>query len=825
MSMLVEQLRLEQEAHTNSMANYDAQLARMLERGNFGDSKEAILVIKVTINALAQHIEEYYELPLRGRNKQTQLYLRQMMPKSRDCALMLIRAIISPLVGGRQKALSLARKIETTLRVARDVNQLQVEAPNLSSYIERRHKHLGDAEIKKELIKASRRATRGISMKELSLGSEVIGLVHKSGCNLIDVYTEGGVTYVELSNATKELLMRSKFFFGSMLTTYYPMVEAPRDWEGLRGSGGYYSYKDIPFIKTKNVFDKRALEVIDCDLTRLQLVINKVQQQEWKVNTRVLNVVETIIKSNLVDVRSSPMNPVLYGDIPYMDTIDTTLLITKSDYGEVDENGRFLEKEAKNRWLRAVKEQEIRNKGIESKRLQYKLALDVARKFKKYDKFYFTYQVDFRGRLYPIQQFLNPQGSDTIKPLLEFAKGARINEQGLRWLMVHGANCYGYDKLTYNERVSKIKEMEGDIKRIAKDPIGSLKLWYDADSPLMFLAFCFAYNDYLQDPNVEITIPVQLDATCSGLQMYAGLLKDRQSALSVNVVKNGEGVNDVYLDVANKVNEYLQNGNYPKELSYKTKDKTEHTVSTAREALSIKGKVTRKLTKRNVMTQPYSVTDRGMFDQVYELLTEHQDNNTVFWEGDKFVVAKLLSSLNARAIDEIVQGAKVGQRAIKAILRKSLETEKQALWFTPIFSFPVLQRIMREKEERLRTPLGRLVLKHPTKQVHYMRMLNGIAPNFIHSLDATLLYRTVELCQEKGVEGFWLIHDSYGVLPNDVDILNESFREAFVELFEGNPLKDFAEQLLGVTAGKVVDKIMINTLNLKEVHESEYIIC
>jgi DNA-directed RNA polymerase len=69
-----------------------------------------------------------------------------------------------------------------------------------------------------------------------------------------------------------------------------------------------------------------------------------------------------------------------------------------------------------------------------------------------------------------------------------------------------------------------------------------------------------------------------------------------------------------------------------------------------------------------------------------------------------------------------------------------------------------------------------------------------------------------------------LIHDSYGVLPNDVYILNQSFREAFVELFEANPLKDFADQLI-YGAGRAVDKIMINTLDLQEVYDSEYIIC
>lgn len=824
MNLLASQVALEKEAYGSSMDNYDRKLSKAIENGSFAESKETILIIKVTIDRLAEHIEEFYGLSLRGNTGKAQRYLKDMLPNPRDCALLLIRGTIAPLIKSDRKSLWVATQIEKVLFTSKRIAIMEQTKPKLMSYIEKRYKHLGEHAVKRERIRATRRSSPEAKQPKLLLGAMCIDLVHQSGCGLIDVYKEGTTVMLGLSSNTKELLLRSKFFFGSMLTVYYPLIYPPKKWDGIEGTGGYYSFSDIPFIKLKNAFDKRAISALDPNLERLQHVVNRVQGCPYKINKRVLKTVDTIIKHNLVDISSSPNNPILYGGIPYMDVINTKMLIVKEDYGELDDTGKFLDKESKHRWLRAVKEQEIRNKGLESKRLQYKLALDIAHKFKEYDRIYFSYQLDFRGRLYPIQNFLNPQTSNNIKPLLEFAEGHILDEGGLYWLKIHGANCYGYDKLTYKERVTKIEEMQDSIKKIANDPIGNLKLWYNADAPLMFLAFCYVYSDYLNDPETRITIPIHLDATCSGLQMYSGLLKDKQGAECVNVLSKGGGVNDIYQDVADKVNEYLRNGDYPKEITYKTKDKVEHRMSTTREALSITGKINRKHTKRNVMTQPYSVTERGMYQQVYDLLTEDQDNNDVWWEGDKFIVAKLISSLNAKAIREVVSGARTGQDAVKKILRKSLETEKQALWFTPIYHFPVLQRIMREKEERLRTPLGRLVLRHPTKQVHYMRMLNGIAPNFIHSLDATLLYLTVEKCMERDVSSFWLIHDSYGVLPNDVYILNHSFREAFVELFEANPLKDFADQLI-YGAGRAVDKIMVDTLDLQEVYDSEYIIC
>ena len=133
------------------------------------------------------------------------------------------------------------------------------------------------------------------------------------------------------------------------------------------------------------------------------------------------------------------------------------------------------------------------------------------------------------------------------------------------------------------------------------------------------------------------------------------------------------------------------------------------------------------------------------------------------------------------------------------------------------------RQVKKEKRIILTTPLGRLVLYNPINEVHYIRMLNGIAPNFVHSLDAATLYRTVELCSEAGVKEFWLIHDSYGVHPNNVHILNTAFRNAYIDVFNSNPLLSFAKQICPSEEERV-NEVMINTLNLEDVRDSKYVI-
>jgi DNA-directed RNA polymerase len=354
-----------------------------------------------------------------------------------------------------------------------------------------------------------------------------------------------------------------------------------------------------------------------------------------------------------------------------------------------------------------------------------------------------------------------------------------------------------------------------------------LKEWNEADDPLMFLAGIIGLRDYVDGKTVNI--PISLDGTCSGLQIYSGLLKDRDGGRVVNVINNngiGSKPADIYTDVAILVDKYLEEGSYPSKFTFNTRDGEKKECSTIREANDLQGNVTRKLTKRNVMTVPYSVTKRGMFDQVRELLDEMEDNDKAFWKGDKWIVAKLLVELNAKAISEIVQGATIGQEFVKKCVYDFYEKNgihnKPLVWKTPVFEFPVVQWKDKLAQKRVKTVLGNMSLRYSTDKINKQQQNNGVAPNLIHSLDATLMYLTVERLLAQGVSDFMLIHDSFGVCANDIPKLNIAIREAYVELFESNPLESWVTQILPEKIEEA-NSIMINTLDLKEVLMSKYI--
>ena len=70
-----------------------------------------------------------------------------------------------------------------------------------------------------------------------------------------------------------------------------------------------------------------------------------------------------------------------------------------------------------------------------------------------------VYQLDFRGRIYAVPNYLNPQGPDFAKGLLTFAEGKPIDENGACYLAIHGANCFGYDKVGLQDRIDWVQKI------------------------------------------------------------------------------------------------------------------------------------------------------------------------------------------------------------------------------------------------------------------------------------------------------------------------------------------------------------------------------
>jgi DNA-directed RNA polymerase len=70
----------------------------------------------------------------------------------------------------------------------------------------------------------------------------------------------------------------------------------------------------------------------------------------------------------------------------------------------------------------------------------------------------------------------------------------------------------------------------------------------------------------------------------------------------------------------------------------------------------------------------------------------------------------------------------------------------------------------------------------------------GLAPNFVHSMDASHLHLTCTRAADEGISHLMMVHDDYATHAADAPRLARILREEFVRMYEGcDPLADFVE--------------------------------
>ena len=147
----------------------------------------------------------------------------------------------------------------------------------------------------------------------------------------------------------------------------------------------------------------------------------------------------------------------------------------------------FMENETEKTPLKFKTEKDIERR--ESLFIETSSIIKLAKRH-QHAVFYHLYNFDFRGRIYPNTAFLHEQSSDTAKGLILFAEGEALGEEGTYWLFLHGANSWGNDKVSLDDRVEfSIGNYERDL-RIASDPYNNTE-WMEADKPWSYLAYCF----------------------------------------------------------------------------------------------------------------------------------------------------------------------------------------------------------------------------------------------------------------------------------------------------------------------------------------------
>jgi len=817
-----QQIALEQEAIDIKKARYFREMLSAFENGRAADTAEGRMLMKIGFFPLRDTIKSYMETKRRGAQEKVRNYLLLLSDDPDEVAFVVLMVLVNKLSAskGSNRVTAIATHIIKDLSRLRLFRRLREEHPRLRSYLGIKY-HRASTTRKRELIEENIKEMLSETPSALHIGLEV-----RAGTTIIELVMLSGINMVEITNTydyksgkrskrisiTKDTQTVMIEYSNKMATlsnpVFKPMIHPPRDWTEFN-KGGLLTYS-LPFIKTHK--DKAWYRQQDYD--KIYPAINKLQSLEWRINKKIMDVISDIFEANYIDPSSPITLPRLYGDLPTASVYDAEQLVKKKHMipDDVELDWGVYKDEINNTQTNLI--------GETSRRLSLIMAMSIANEYCDYDKIYFPYQLDYRGRVYPIVAHLNPQGQAHIKAMLEFSNGEYLNERGEYWLKIHIANTYGQDKEEFVDRIKWFDTNIDSIVASARDPLGNVRYWNDADSPFEFLAACMAWDDYIRGEKVHL--PIQLDATNSGLQFYSGALGDREGGQLVNIVnKEVNGVPtraDVYQEVADNVQEWLESDECPTSFKFKDSEGTEKVIDATRERKSLLTYgVTRKMTKRNVMTIPYSVSMRGMSKQNRDVLEDMELYGKKFWGDDEeiWVVNRLLTEGINRVAYKLLQGAQQGQAYLKKVASK-LKTP--ATWYTPIFGFPVKQQVFGRKEHRVQTVLGTLNIWVDGTKLDKKRQSSSIAPNFIHSLDATVLLSILTLATDYDVG---VIHDCFLVHPNNGDRVRDHYRDSFITLMMLKPLEHFGRQL--DIEGKV-EVPYIGTMDLADIAEAEYII-
>ncbi len=424
------------------------------------------------------------------------------------------------------------------------------------------------------------------------------------------------------------------------------------------------------------------------------------------------------------------------------------------------------------------------------------------------ETFHIEYGVDYRGRLDPVTH-LHFARDDRIRSLFRFANGKRLGGRlagraggftDLEMLEFNIANRYGVvDKKPWADRLAWVREHAGMIEEVAARPFSSSSLWSKADEPFQFVSACREWMAAREDPNFETTLPLCWDGSSNGFQHKVMLSRDHEGAVYVNLVNAPSGQpQDIYLHVAKGVIEKL----------HETTDKE---AAWWRERIgNWSQQDLRKLFKQPVMTIPYNA-DRSIPSGISKAL-QSIDRGEKPPDGHAGYLQRMMMGV----VQDLMPRAMELRSWITKLATQCSIEGRYVKWVSPS-GFPV-----ENHHETL--SIGCVYGIDGTKfnvtkpgGLDTVGCVNGLVPNFIHSLEVAHLVRVACATKAEGIETLPL-HDCYAALAPDGSALHRIIRR---ELFLMYRERDYIHELRAAN-GVVMPLPPYGDLNLELIPDAEY---
>ena len=316
----------------------------------------------------------------------------------------------------------------------------------------------------------------------ISAGVEAFGALKSLG--YIDKVTErqGVMTLNKLDFQSEDNLLF--YYFKEQLTV--SNIELPKEtysyWTHPRKDGltivkrmpksltNKYTYANMPKVyDALNAYGDTKFEVNE----ELLAILIQMEQQEHMFIPGVVSSEE--VSESLTSLMKFSRISEFVGEQAkkwYLSNVSQQLIKKGLTTVQIDGRSNKYSKRKASGWYKAKTVDSLDIVRASSKRYEFDKVTAMAKRMCS-KTFHYDFQLDSRGRLYPVVNYFEPTGSDVAKGLLLFGNGAPVSDNVLYNLAIHTANCMGEDKLTMDDRVLYVWVHMDEILEAAEDPANS----------------------------------------------------------------------------------------------------------------------------------------------------------------------------------------------------------------------------------------------------------------------------------------------------------------------------------------------------------------
>jgi DNA-directed RNA polymerase len=226
------------------------------------------------------------------------------------------------------------------------------------------------------------------------------------------------------------------------------------------------------------------------------------------------------------------------------------------------------------------------------------------------------------------------------------------------------------------------------------------------------------------------------------------------------------------------------------------------------------------------MVKPYGGTRYSCREYVAEWYSEKSLKNEHDPFGSEAMMAiTQLSNLVWKALDECLDRPNAVMKWLQDVAR-ILGHEGSAVHWTSPLGLKIKQRYVDTKATRIRTLLGEKISfvkwQEPLSDLDKVRQANGISPNFVHSLDASVAQSTANYAKDHDIHSLAMVHDSFATHCNKCDRLSVLIRKSASEIFSIDLLAKFRDEIKQQTKKELPDLPLYGSLDPLEVLGSDY---